>query len=91
MDVRLPIDVVPGTDPPIFKWWQVVDTVVGRDVIKHESMLPPTVEVAVERIISVAKQSLMENVFLKGQVAALQKRIEEQGKTAVVQPVKKGK
>ena len=90
MDVRLPIDVVPGTDPPIFKWWQVVDTVAGRDVIKHESMLPPTVELAVERIISVAKQSLMENVSLKGQVAALQKQIDN-SKTAVVQPVKKGK
>ena len=90
MEVRLPIDVVPGTDPPIFKWWQVVDTIAGRDVIKHEGMLPPTVEVAVERIISVAKQSLMENVSLKGQVAALQKQIEGQGKT-VIQPVKKGK
>lgn len=66
--IKLPIDVVAGTDPPIFKWQQVVDTLTGRQVVDHEEALPATVEVAVARLISITKQVLMDNAGLQGQV-----------------------
>lgn len=67
--VVLPIDVVPGTNPPIFRWNQLID----RQIIHHEGALPASVEVAVSRLISIAKQLLMDNAALHGQVDGLSK------------------
>jgi hypothetical protein len=74
--VRLPIDVVAGTDPPIFRWRQTVDTPSGRQVVDHEGSLGVVVEVAVVRIISIAKQLLHDNAVLRGEVDGLCKRLE---------------
>ena len=67
-DIKLPIDVVPGTNPPVFHWTQLVDTFNGKQVMEYREALPPNVEVAVQRLVSVAKQLLMENAALRGQV-----------------------
>ncbi len=69
--MQLPIDIVPNTSPPIFRWGQVVDTIGGKQVVYHQEALSPTVEVALTRLITVAKQLAMDNATLQGQVAAL--------------------
>lgn len=55
--MELPIDVVPGTVPPRFKWKQGISTPAGTQVVEHESSLPPTVEGAVLSLIEFAKAS----------------------------------
>lgn len=75
MDTRLPIDVVPGDRAPVFVWRQLVDTPNGRQVVDHRSALPPTVEVAVARLIAVAKQLMMDNAGLRGTIVGLNERI----------------
>ena len=71
----LPIDVVPGTDPPVFKWTQLVDSMSGKQVVEYVQTLPSNVEVAVQRMVTIVKQLLMENAGLRGQVDALNDRI----------------
>ena len=54
--MNLPIDVIPGTSPPRFKWSQVVETPNGRQVIEHEGVILPSVEVAIAQLIGTAKK-----------------------------------
>ena len=63
--INLPIDVVPGNVPPVFRWRQLVDTPVGARTVEHEGPLPPSVEVAVKSLIGVAKQLALENKELR--------------------------
>lgn len=78
MDVKLPIDVVPDTDPPIFRWRQAVDGYGGeRVMVDYQEALPPNVEKAVQRLVGVAKQLLMENMALKGQARVAEGRTED--------------
>lgn len=76
--VRLPIEIVPGTNPPVFVWKQLVDTPAGRQVVNHRGSLPPTIELAVTRLVGVAKQLLMDNATLRGTIQGLNERIEAQ-------------
>lgn len=71
---NLPIDIVPGYDPPVFAWNQVVDTPAGKQVVEHQESLPPTVEDAVATLIRDYKRLLRENAGLQGSVDALAKR-----------------
>ena len=77
-DIRLPIDVVPGTQPPRFRWKQVVDTPAGRVAQEQEGLLPPSIERAVERLVTVAKQLWVDNVQLRGHVEGMSERIAAQ-------------
>ena len=63
-DIKLPIDVMPGTNPPIFRWIQVVDTPNGWVTIDHEEALPSTVEKAVAHLIKIAKQLMTDNAVV---------------------------
>lgn len=56
--MELPIDVVPGSIPPRFKWKQTVDTVNGKRTVDSEGGLPPSVEQAVLDLIALAKGSI---------------------------------
>lgn len=62
----MPIDVVPGRSPPIFRWRQTVDTPIGKKVVEHEGALPPTAECAVATLIGIAKQLILHNQMLTG-------------------------
>lgn len=73
--VRLPIDIVPGTNPPMFRWKQAVSTPNGTSVVDHEAQLPVTVEVSVQRLIRVTKQLLLENAALRGKCEGMAQRI----------------
>ncbi len=75
---RLPIDVVPGSRPLRFKWRSIVDTPNGRIAQECEGPLPPSVEQSVELLIGVARQLLLDNALLRGQVDGHQRRAEQQ-------------
>lgn len=66
--MKLPIDVVRGTNPVLFRWRQLLETPIGMKCINHEGPLSPTVESAVADLIGVAKQLEHENVILKMQL-----------------------
>lgn len=71
--MNLPIDLIPNTSPPRFRWRQVINTPVGKKTVEHEGLLLPSVEGAVEALVMIAKQLEKEvfaltadNVLLKG-------------------------
>ena len=63
--MNLPIDVVPDTRPPRFRWRQTVGTPVGPHVADCEGSLPPSVEGAVADLITLAKQQAQEIMGLR--------------------------
>ena len=95
-ELILPIEVIPGTDPPIFRWRQLISTPVGKQVVEHIESLPATVEVAVQRLVAVAKQLMMENTALRKQVDGMSKRLDGTYEVIATQqsklsPITKGK
>lgn len=91
-EANLPISVVPNTNPPIFRWRQMVDTLVGRQWVEHEEALPPTVERALVTLIGITKQLLYDNAALQGRIDALSKKTEAAATTQPATPTpKKGK
>ncbi len=74
--MKLPIDVVPNTNPPTFRWTQTVGT-LGADAVQDcEGMLPPSCERAVEAVIKIARTALEDNVILRSKMDSLQKRLD---------------
>jgi hypothetical protein len=70
-DVQLPIDVVPKTEPPRFKWTHRI----GGEVLHQEGNLPLSLEGAVLDLIRTAKRLMLENAGLQGQVQSLTDRV----------------
>lgn len=68
--MNLPIDVVANTNPPLFKWTQVVGGVVQQ----CEGMLPPSCESAVAALIEVARRALEDNVALRAKLRTANER-----------------
>ena len=64
--MKLSIDVVPGSNPPLFRWQQEIDTVIGKRNVEHEGVLPLTVEVAVVKLINMVKRLERENLVMRG-------------------------
>ncbi len=71
--VQLPIDVVPHTHPPKFRWQQSVSTMDGVRTVDCEGPLPPAVEGAVGRLVVLAKQLQKENEELQKQLVSNQR------------------
>lgn len=76
--MNLPIDRILNTTPPRFRWRQVIDTPIGKKTVEHEGLVPPSMEMAVEALVMIAKQLntkvvalTTENELLKKQVADL--------------------
>jgi len=63
--MNLPIDVIPDTSPPRFRWRQTVSTPLGDRVVDHEGELPSTVEEAVIILIAITKQQAQEIIGLR--------------------------
>lgn len=81
---KIPITVVPHTDPPIFRWKQRVKTPNGDIEQNCEGSLPASVEIAVmhmvedyQRVLEENRSLQFENAALKGQVDGMTQRIEE--------------
>ena len=75
---KLPIDLVPDTNPPRFRWRQMVDTLAGYRVIEQEGMLPPSIDRSVEELVKMAKQLLADNILLRGQLSGMAERVAAQ-------------
>lgn len=54
---RLPIEVVPGSRPPKFRWRQRVTTPGGVQWVEHEGVLPATLEDALVLLVDIARHS----------------------------------
>ena len=93
IDIKLPIDVVPRTNPPIFRWIQVVDTPNGWRTVEHEEALPSTVEKAVAHLIKIARQLITANVAMQAQIDSMSDRINAQSQSEALRTTlpKKGK
>ena len=64
--MTLPIELIPNTRPPQFKWRQTISTPIGSDrTVDHEGALPPSVEGVVAALISLAKHQAQEIVGLQ--------------------------
>ena len=62
--MNLPIDIIPNTIPPKFRWRQVISTPIGKKTVEHEGQLPPSVEGAIVALIGITKQLAIENAEL---------------------------
>lgn len=58
--LTLPIDVVPGTSPPVFRWSQVVATPAGPRTSRMEGRLPANIEGAVLAMVQMVKDLLVQ-------------------------------
>ena len=77
--MNLPIDVIPGTHPPQFRWTQIVEAFGRpREIVPQEGLLPPSLEGAVAELIAMTKQLMRENAGLQGQVQGMADRIAAQ-------------
>lgn len=54
--MNLPIDAIPNTNPPMFRWRQVIDTPVGKKTVEHEGLVLPSMEQALAALIGITKQ-----------------------------------
>lgn len=84
--MQLPIEVIPGSRPPRFRWRYLADTPNGRQAVEQEGSLPPSMEGAMQRLISLVKQLQTENAGLQEQVNCLIRQVEEKAEAPVRQP-----
>lgn len=73
--MNLPIDLIPDTSPPKFRWRQVVKTIGSIQVIEHEGHLTPSVEDAVVSLIHMLKTRETECMVLNGSINMLVDRL----------------
>lgn len=72
----LPIDIVPGTTPPRFRWTQTVSTPAGAQRVPHEGALPPQIEAAVAHLITRANDLLEKNAALENAFKLMEAKLE---------------
>lgn len=75
-EAKLPIDVVPNTRPPQFRWQQTVGTPIGPKVVDHEGALPPSIEDAVKTLIDITNRQVQEIGRLQQEIAVQRQTIE---------------
>lgn len=64
-EMQLPIDLIPGTTPPRFRWRRKVDTVVGVVDVEHEGCMPSSVEDSVVKLLDMTKKLAKDNDELR--------------------------
>lgn len=102
--MKLPIELVKGSNPPRFVWRQEVSTPVGHSVVIHSETVQPILEGALVELVNIAKEQEKEIVKLRNQIKGHVDRIAAQSdlltRKAEVQlapqptpqqPIKKGK
>lgn len=75
--MTLPINLIPNTQPPRFRWKQVVSTPSGNHTVDHEGTLPAPVESAVMDLIRVARRQELEIEKLQNTIREMDTRITE--------------
>lgn len=83
--MTLPIQRIPNTHPPRFRWMQTVGTPLGKRRVAYEGVLPPNIEEAVISLVAQAEQLEIErnklqeeNNRLLDQCELLSKMIEDE-------------
>lgn len=71
-NMKLPIELIPNTSPPRFKWKQLLSD--GRMVI-HEGSLPPNLEGAISRLIGMMEDRIEDVIRLRKQIEGLCDRV----------------
>lgn len=93
--IRLPIEVVKYTRPPLFRWLHTVDTPAGLRSTPCEGNMAASIEGSLVELIEYAHKLLRENVGLRNQIKGMADRIAAQseilGKRAEALPIKRGK
>ena len=84
--MNLPIEHIPGTDPPRFVWQQVLE----GNTIDHSGPLWPTVEGAVVKLIELARKLVKENAGLRGKLAVQSELLSEGSRNIPVKSKTKG-
>lgn len=92
--MKLPIDVIPGTRPPRFRWRQTVTSPAGgTQTVEHEGMLPPALEGAIAELVAVAKTLVSQcdkleeiNVGFAARIAAQSELLSKRAETTTTEP-----
>ena len=88
--MNLPIDLIPNTTPPRFRWRQVIDTPIGKKTIEHEGLLPPSVESAVAALVGITKQQVIEIENQSKQLDVLEAALAQHGRERENAPLQAG-
>lgn len=75
--VELPIERVPNTSPPRFRWRQHVEALGGARMVEHEGTVPPTLESALIQLIVLAKQQARDIDNLQRMAEELTRQVAE--------------
>lgn len=80
--MQLPLTPIPNTNPPRFRWKQLLHTPTGPRIVEHEGTVPLTLETALIGLVTVARQQdsfikdlQRDNEELAAQLMAAQERI----------------
>lgn len=79
--VKLPIELIPNSRPPRFRWTQLVGTPVGPKLVHHEGSVPPELEIALVALYQRAIDQDQEIVGLRHKVQGMTEQLATQTKT----------
>lgn len=71
----LPIDLIPNTHPPRFRWKHTVVTPIGQKTVECTGIMLPGVEESLITLITMAKKQAGEIAVLKQQIEGLHAQV----------------
>ncbi len=69
--MNLPIDVIPNSKPPRFRWKQAVSTPNGTKIIEYEGSVMLTIEQPLLELLALVRQQHLDNVELRKKLELL--------------------
>lgn len=76
--MTLPIELIPNSNPPKFRWQQIVDTPAGLRTVSHIGVVPLSIENSLIRLVKLTMQQAQEIIGLRRQVEGMADRIAAQ-------------
>ena len=73
--MKLPIEIIPNTNPPRFKWEQVFDATGNPRIVQCEGVFPASMESAVAALIGYAKARDAQLADAEARIHALEEEI----------------
>lgn len=78
--MKLPIELIPNTDPPKFKWTRRSDSIIGEVEATHEGSVPSHLEEALVALIRLTVCLKKENEHMCNQLIKCKQRCDELSK-----------
>lgn len=72
----LPIDVIPGSSPPRFRWRHKVATPIGEKAIECTGLMLPSIEASLCTLVAIAKERAARIAVLTASVKSQAEQIE---------------